>query len=47
MHGAGCWTVHERGTLMDSEAAACAMAEPGARGCAICGTDQSLRQGRV
>ncbi|MFF0290899.1 DUF6233 domain-containing protein [Streptomyces sp. NPDC005262] len=48
VHGAGCSTVHGKRTLVDSEAATrAAMAEPGARGCAICGTDQSLRQKRV
>lgn len=44
VHRADSWTVHEKGTLVDSEAEArAAMAGPGARGCTICGTDQSLR----
>ncbi|WP_416069443.1 DUF6233 domain-containing protein [Streptomyces sp. PA03-2a] len=44
VHRADCWAVHEKGPLVDTEAEAhAAMAGPGARGCAICGTDQSLR----
>ncbi|WP_206431898.1 DUF6233 domain-containing protein [Streptomyces sp. ADI97-07] len=40
VHRSDCWGAREVGSLEEARAA---MAQQGARGCILCGTDQSLR----
>ncbi|MGW1666196.1 DUF6233 domain-containing protein [Streptomyces microflavus] len=44
VHRADCWVIQGQSTVVtDKGEARAAMARPGARGCALCGTDQDLK----
>lgn len=42
VHRADCWGAKEGQEIASEQEARAAMSQPGARGCTLCGTDQSL-----